>query len=460
MDRDPFDLVGDVLDGQFRVDSFEGEGDLSVVYKGHHLGVDAPVAIKCLNLPATLDPALARPLVEGFKEASRLHYRLARGNLNIAQSIASGTTLAPRTGTVVPYLVREWFDGESLASDLEARRQQKRRGRSVDQARALLEGAFDGIAFAHRENEVHLSVNPSNLFLARRAESVSLKVLDFGVARTMNDLVTGMPAGAGTAGLRLLFPAYAAPEQFDKTVGDLGPRTDVYSLALVVMEVLSDRVVMAETETGALVARALDAHRRPAPEAHGLKLPKDLDRALSRAVERSPDRRQKDAGELWDDLKNATRSETLRPTFSRSFSPPPSSAVAAMVAPAPASSGSLPVPPPSGSLPPVPPPSGPLPPPPQRPRAHTLVGIGAGGRPMVAGAVAPPLAVMTHTARPPDVAPAPGLDGSVVPYVTTRPLSFEPLGGSRAPPPPHATLEPAPPPAAPVVTPPPSPALA
>ena len=95
---DPFDLVGDVLDGQFRVDRFVGEGDLSVVYQGHHLGVDAPVAIKCLNLPATLDPALVRPLVESFRDASRLHYRLASGSLHIAQSIASGQTIAPRTG--------------------------------------------------------------------------------------------------------------------------------------------------------------------------------------------------------------------------------------------------------------------------------------------------------------------------------------------------------------------------
>src|SRR5580658_3047589 len=141
MELDPFDLTGDVLDGQFRVDSFAGEGDLSVVYKGYHLGVDAPVAIKCLNLPATLDPALVRPLVDGFKEASRVHYKLARGNLNIAQSIASGTTLAPRSGAVVPYMVREWFEGESLASNLSRRRKEALKARTVQEALALLETA-------------------------------------------------------------------------------------------------------------------------------------------------------------------------------------------------------------------------------------------------------------------------------------------------------------------------------
>ncbi|HEX4445776.1 MAG TPA: protein kinase, partial [Polyangiaceae bacterium] len=199
MDRDPFDLVGDVLDGQFRVDAFAGEGDLSVVYKGHHLGVDATVAIKCLNLPETLDPALARPLVDGFKEASRVHYRLARGNLHIAQTIASGSTLVPRSGVVVPYLVREWFEGESLASNLVQRRAERRTGRTVDEALAMLESAFDGVAHAHAQGEMHLSINPSNLFVVGgKATGIppTLKVLDFGVARTMNAFASGIPSGA------------------------------------------------------------------------------------------------------------------------------------------------------------------------------------------------------------------------------------------------------------------------
>jgi serine/threonine protein kinase len=314
MDRDPFDLTGDVIDGQFRVDSFAGEGDLSVVYKGYHLGVDAPVAIKCLNLPATLDPALVRPLVDGFKEASRVHYKLARGNLNIAQSIASGTTLAPRSGAVVPYLVREWFEGESLASNLSRRRGEKVQARTVQEGLALLEPAFDGVSFAHRQGETHLSINPSNLFLAGRGEAATLKVLDFGIARTMNDLMTDVPSGARPeGGLRVLFPAYAAPEQLDRSVGKAGPWTDVYALALVTMEVLSDRMVMAEQETGAIVERALDPERRPSPRAHGLKLPHNLDLVLTRAVTRAPDRRQKSAGDLWRDIQSA-----MRPTAGRS----------------------------------------------------------------------------------------------------------------------------------------------
>jgi len=343
MDTDPFDLVGDVLDAQFRVDAFVGEGDLSVVYKGHHLGLDAPVAIKCLNLPATLDSALVRPLVDSFTEAGRVHYRLALRNLNIAQSIASGTTLAPRTGALVPYLVREWFEGESLASDLARRRSEKRAGRSPEEAIALLEPVFDGVAFAHSQGVAHLSLNPSNLFLAARGkgEGVSLKVLDFGVARTMNDLVSGIPVTAGfTAGLHLLFPAYAAPEQLDKKVGPPGPWTDVYALALVMMELLSERVVMSEIETGALVERALDEKRRPTPQAHGLKLSRGLEFALSRAVSRGPKQRQKNAEQLWKEVKAEGRARAA-PSSQRSSLP----TLLGVTAPAPRVVGALAVPP-------------------------------------------------------------------------------------------------------------------
>jgi serine/threonine protein kinase len=314
MDTDPFDLIGDTLDGQFRVDAFAGEGDLSVVYRGHHLGLDASIAIKCLNLPATLDTALVQPLVDGFKEASRVHYRLARGNLNIAQSIASGATIAPRTGVSVPYLVREWFDGESLASDLARRRTEGRTGRTPEETIALLQPAFDAVAFAQREGVTHLAVNPGNLFEARSHDGApgSLKVLDFGVAGTMKDLVSGIPAASKAGGLRVLNPAYAAPEQLDKKVGTVGPWTDVYALALVFIECLSDRVVMSESETGALVERALDARRRPTPRAHGLKIPFRLDQALSRAVSLAPAQRQKNAAELWSEITAAVAPVSAR----------------------------------------------------------------------------------------------------------------------------------------------------
>ncbi|HEX4516889.1 MAG TPA: protein kinase, partial [Polyangiaceae bacterium] len=106
---DPFDLVGDVLDGQFKVEEFVGEGALSVVYRATNEGVAAPVAVKCLNLPQTLDVSFQQSIIDSFVEGCKLHFKLARGHLAIAQTFASGTTVAPRTGAQITYVVREWF---------------------------------------------------------------------------------------------------------------------------------------------------------------------------------------------------------------------------------------------------------------------------------------------------------------------------------------------------------------
>ncbi len=444
MERDPFDLVGDTLEGQFRVLEVAGEGDLSVVYKGHHLGVDATVAIKCLNLPATLDAALVEPLIDSFREASRLHYRLARGNLNIAQSIASGSTLAPRTGTLVPYLVREWFEGESLRNDLRRRSDQRKKGRSLDDAIKLLEPAVEGVAYAHTQDVVHLSLHPSNFFIAKKGTQRSLKVLDFGVARTMNELAAGIPRDSQPShGLRVLFPGYAAPEQLDQSVGPVGPATDVYAMALVIMEVLSDRPVMPGQETGTLVDKALDKTNRPTPRAHGLQLPKGVEAALTRAVSLEPGKRQKNVATFWNDVRAAAKATSRAAPGAPSVPPsmPPSMPASLPPSISPESESEDADEVALGMLTEY------------RPRAATLMGIAPAG---VAIQGAGGSAIMPRPSTPPEGAASPGRGQGAV---ETQPLPFEPFPietpafpapdaspNRRPPPPPPRTSLPTPPP--------------
>ena len=301
MEGDPLEIVGDLIDGQFRVDAFVGIGDLSIVYRGFHVGVDAAVAIKFLELPTTLDPALVEPLIRSFRDGSKLHYRLARGHMNIAQSIASGQTLAPRTGVNVPYLVREWLDGTSLARDFADRRLRGLKGRSIVETRDLFAGAVEGLAYAHRQGIAHLGLNPSNLFVARTEGETRLKILDFGVAHAMNE--HGAPAraqrsGAQATGLRILSPAYAAPEQLDAAIGRPGPATDVYAMALMWLEALDDAPVFPEAPP------TLDRALRP--EARAIGMPRSLDPRVATVLERAlafvPRDRYPSAGILWKEL--------------------------------------------------------------------------------------------------------------------------------------------------------------
>jgi serine/threonine protein kinase len=303
---DPFGLRGHVLDGQFRVDDCIGEGGFSVVYRGTHIGLSEPVAIKCLKLPPALGSALVESFIKRFRDESRLHYRLSQGHLHIARCIASGTTVAPATSALVPYTALEWLNGRSLAEELEDRRRRGLTGRPLAEVVRLLDSAVDALAYAHAQGVVHRDLNPGNLFLTRTPAGTKLKVLDFGVAKILADSALAMGPGAHTLGnVRIFTPAYGAPEQFDDGVGAIGPWTDVYAVALVVLEVLTDRTAMEGDHLGELAARALDPHRRPTPRAFGVSIGDEAERALARAVARSPDERPRDAGELWGLLKHA-----------------------------------------------------------------------------------------------------------------------------------------------------------
>lgn len=305
---DPFDLVGDVLDGQFKVEEFVGEGDLSVVYRAINEGVSAPVAVKCLNLPPTLDAAFQQSLTDSFIEGCKLHFKLARGHLAIAQSFASGTTVAPRTGAQIPYVVREWFEGESLARNLRRRRAEGEGGRSLEETLAMFEPIASALTYAHEQDASHLSITPGNLFLAKLADGEeTLKLLDFGVGRVVDHATSTRDGKKPPPKMKVLLPTYAAPEQLLGTLGPTGPWTDVYAFALVLLEVLSDRPVNGDKDASAVVARVLNAKERPTPKSHGVELAPEVSAILERALALEPESRQASVAEMWSELLEVAR---------------------------------------------------------------------------------------------------------------------------------------------------------
>jgi serine/threonine protein kinase len=298
-----------VLDGQFRVETFVGEGGFSIVYRGTHVGLTEPIAIKCLKLPPSLGSALVETFVRRFRDESRLHYKLSQGHLHIARSIASGTTVSPATSALVPYTVLEWLEGRSLAQEFEERHARGMRGRPLADAVKLLDSAIDALAYAHAQGVVHRDLNPGNFFLAKTTSGTKLKILDFGVAKVMADSVLAMGSAARTVGnMRVFTPSYGAPEQFDERLGAIGPWTDVYAIALVLLEVMTDRTVVEGEHIGELAAQALNPSHRPTPRSLGLSVSDAVEAVLTRAVALQPDQRPRDAGELWGTLKHAMNS--------------------------------------------------------------------------------------------------------------------------------------------------------
>jgi serine/threonine-protein kinase len=299
--QDPFGLVGTTLEGQYRIDQVVGEGGFGVVYRGWHVALEQPIAVKALKVLAD-DRAVQDALFAKFKDEAKLLYTLSQASLHIVRSMDFGAVTSP-TGLWAPYMVLEWLAGRSLADDLTERRRRGHRGRSLDEALALLEPAAEGLAIAHHRRVAHRDIKPANFFLLDGDEGPRVKVLDFGIAKIIRD-----GEGPGTRSPFASFTwLYAAPEQLDPRLGQSGLATDVYSFALLLTELLTDRVPTDGRDVVSLLKAAVDPTVRPTPRHRGAIVPDAVEVVCRRALAVDPKARFATIGELWGALTAARR---------------------------------------------------------------------------------------------------------------------------------------------------------
>jgi serine/threonine protein kinase len=301
--RDPFGFSGALVDGQLQVGDPVGEGGFSVVYRAHHLGLDEPVALKCMKTPR--EGKMVDGIIERFRAESRISYRLSQGNLDIVRSISSGTAHSPMTGELVPYIALEWLDGASLAQELKARRAKGMTGRPLGEVIDVLDPAAVALDYAHKQGVVHRDVKPGNLVLAKSREGTTrIKVLDFGLAKVIDPEGIGLVATTQTvASVILCSPSYGAPEQFDNGLGPIGSYTDVYSFALIVLEMLRDERIR-NTTSVAVAARLALARKPVSPLALNLPVTPAIDTLFQRTLQLDKNLRPRDLGEFWNELKH------------------------------------------------------------------------------------------------------------------------------------------------------------
>jgi serine/threonine protein kinase len=319
--HDPFGLVGSVLERQFRVDAMVGEGGFGVVYKGWHLTLDQPIAIKALKMPEAGDAATQATILAKFREEAKLSYVLSQSTLHIVRTIDFGATSTP-VGAWVPFAVLEWLEGETLAQNLARRRAQRMRGRSFAEMMTLLAPAAQALALAHQKRVAHRDIKPGNVFLLASG-APALKLLDFGIAKVMREGATAGGSPVQTTGFLSFTPMYAAPEQLDSRLGPTGPWTDVYGFALVVTEVLTDRAPFDGDDVTTILKAALDTHRRPSPRARGANVTDAVEGVIARALAVDPKVRFTDAGEMWRALEHAARQQPPITTPPPRQTPPP-----------------------------------------------------------------------------------------------------------------------------------------
>jgi serine/threonine protein kinase len=310
---DPFELVGTTIAGKYFVEEIVARTALSAVYRATHRVWQRSVAIKAFTGP-TLSSAARQELLASFVEEGRLLMDLSERCASICQA-RDVSSLTTARGEWVPYTVLEWLDGECLEVQLRRERAEGRPPRTLAEVIELLNPIAEALAIAHERGVVHRDVKPGNLFVLSGAsgEAPRIKLLDFGVAKAMRGAIVA-PAGAETT--QSFTPSYAAPEQFSPAYGTTGPWTDVFALALIVVELLAGREALHGEAVEGLAAQSCDPLVRPTARVLGADVSDHVERVLQRALAVRLEDRFEGARELWDALGAALALEITEPDLS------------------------------------------------------------------------------------------------------------------------------------------------
>ncbi|MDT0461640.1 Stk1 family PASTA domain-containing Ser/Thr kinase [Streptomyces gibsoniae] len=274
--QDP--LVGQVLDGRYRVDARIAIGGMATVYRALDIRLDRVLALKVMHPALAADATFVERFIREAKSVARLAHP------NVVQVFDQGAD-----GSYV-YLAMEYIAGCTLRDVL--------RERGALQPRAaldILEPVLAALGAAHRAGFVHRDMKPENVLIG---DDGRVKVADFGLVRAVDTVTNTTGAVLGTV-------SYLAPEQIEHGTAD--PRVDVYACGVVLYEMLTG----AKPHGGDSPAQVLYQHLNedvPPPSAAVPGLAIELDELVTAATARNPELRPGDAVALLGQVLDA-RSE-------------------------------------------------------------------------------------------------------------------------------------------------------
>lgn len=221
--------AGDVIGGHYVVEELLGEGGMAIVYRARNASTGKPIALKVLQAQLGEQPEFVRMFSKEAKIGS-----VVGDNDHIVQVYDAG--LDPDRG--LPFIVMELLEGENLEQALE------HGPLPGDVARTVLDQLGTALTQAHEAGVIHRDLKPSNLFLSRNGDDVTLKVMDFGIAKVLQ-------GGAVRTATQIGTPAYTAPEQMGATTRKIAAKqgitiatgvsaaTDIWALGLIAYEIFT-----------------------------------------------------------------------------------------------------------------------------------------------------------------------------------------------------------------------------
>ena len=295
-----------VLGGRYRLVRHLARGGMAEVYVAEDQLLNRTVAVKVLFPELAHDEAF----VERFRREAR-----AAASLN-HHNIVSVYDFGEDEGSW--FIVMEYVEGRNLRDIIRSEGQ-------MDPARTAELGAevAAALAAAHAQGIIHRDVKPANVLIS--ADAGTVKVADFGIARA-----AGARQGLTMPGTVLGTATYLSPEQAQGAEVDF--RTDVYSLGMVLYEMLAGRPPFTGDSPVAVAYQQL-SQTAPPPSTHNPDVPPALDAIVMRAMSKKPDDRQATAEEIREELLAMERA-AAGPDATAFIAPPPPPEATAVIAPA------------------------------------------------------------------------------------------------------------------------------
>ena len=262
-----------------------GEGGMASVYKAYDTRLEREVAVKIIRTDMFI-PAVLEKVMKRFEREAKSLARLSHPN------IVSIIDYGEHAG--LPYLVMEYLPGGNLKDRLTGQ------PLTWQESLRMLLPVARALQFSHQQGIIHRDVKPSNILITLSGEPM---LSDFGIARVLESegstSITGTGVGIGT-------PEYMAPEQW---VGDTSPQSDLYSLGVVLYEMVTGRKpYMAETPAAVLLKQANDP--LPRPRRFVPDLPDKVERLILKALAKRPQDRQQSMGEFITMLEELLSGQT------------------------------------------------------------------------------------------------------------------------------------------------------
>ena len=279
-------LVGQTLAEKYLVEQLIKRGGMGSVYRGKHVMMDKTVAIKVLRPSLAGDDVVVARFSREAKAASRISHPHA----------VSVTDFGEAENGVV-FLIMEYLDGRTLKDIIRSEG-----AMPLDRAVEIVRQVSGALDAAHKQGVVHRDLKSDNIMLSQTNGGDWAKVLDFGIAKIQQ------PEGARdnditAANLVIGTPQYMSPEQCSQT-GPIDARSDVYSLGVIVYEMLAGRVPFTGESPTVIMMKQVQDEPPSVLEARR-DLPAAIDNLIKKALAKDPVDRFQTAGELSEALTEA-----------------------------------------------------------------------------------------------------------------------------------------------------------